>query len=183
MAVHAADGDRVKRLRSRAGGESCWHLAGKLRGQIANERVSVNALEQVVSAVARVANFESGVLGDLALDAQAVGMNLVRPEVRTHVGFGEGPRIKHSQGYGGCDRRSYVRPCRHCGQSMGSRRGQALQENHGRRGGFIDKDVVVRRVIEEAVSAAYGGFAVAGKEATPLRVIGKTQAGPEAVLD
>src|SRR5215831_16178312 len=63
-----------------------------------------------------------------------------------------------------------------CGRSY------RLQEYFRRRGSNVQVDVVERRIIQQAITAAECGLAITGQETTPLRRVHKAHGRPKAVL-
>src|SRR5215471_15736762 len=125
----------------------------------------------MIGTVTGVAGFKSGVLCDLALEAEAPGVHFVWTEIRRDIGLRKGTWVENTGLQEWRQRAPYVGTGGNKRQTLACSRtsGEALQENGGRRGRDVQVDVVKGRVIEEAVSATEGSPAVARQEATPVR--------------
>ncbi len=75
---------------------ACRNQIREIRGQVSNERISIDGLEQVNSMVSNIAQLNGRVLRDLTLDAETVRMDFVWTEVRRKRGLVEGPWIEYA---------------------------------------------------------------------------------------
>src|SRR5260370_42464204 len=105
-----------------------------------------------------------------------MGRMLGRGKVRGDRPLVEGERIEDSR----CQER--LQCCAHARPSWASSRNasrcrlyprELLQEYLGRSAGYVDVDIVERRVIEERVTPTGKGLAKSGKENPPFRTLNK----------
>src|SRR5262249_11703284 len=138
-----------------------------------------------IGVIAHIPYFQRGVFRNFALKAKAPAVDLVRSEVVGDGGLHVAARIKREPLQLWRQLRPDVRPERvsrpnHTGRDL--RPGKAGQEDNRRGVGYVQIDVVERRVIEQAIAAAEDGLAVAGEEPAPLWRVGEAQAWPKAGL-
>src|SRR6476660_4768572 len=67
----------------------------------------------------------------------------------------------------------------HAGRDL--RTGEGVQENHRRGIGDVEIDVVIRRIVEEAIAAAKHGLAMSGQEPAPVWCVRKPKTRPKAL--
>src|ERR1700675_255829 len=118
--------------------------------------------------VSHVACFEDSAGKNLPLQSERPFMRLLRSKVRGDAGVIEGPWIKHAAHQSGSQIGTIVRPGGVGKQGVCANRGgsgrESLQEDDGGRARDVQVDVVKRRVIRQAIAAAYNGFPVAPHE-------------------
>src|SRR5215467_2442186 len=133
--------------------------------QVGDEGIAIHRLEEVHALVAHITGFDGLVFGDLPLHAKTPGVNPLRREVGSDIGFSGGSRIEDSF----LQKRSQLGPhIRTCGRRQqrlvgGVGPGKGLQEDRGSRGRNVGVNVVERRIVGVAIATAEDSLASAGR--------------------